>query len=116
MNQISFPAFAAAQAAPLCPPAGAVQTANDVPALVAQPDASGQRVDTLQVPLFALPARCMTGYQSAFFEMRPDFDYYADCASLDAPFSLPSGSVTFYEPPGLRGWLSQSVTRPGYFS
>lgn len=46
MNQISFPAFAASRAATLCPPAGAVQTANDVPALVAQPDASGQRVDT----------------------------------------------------------------------
>ena len=46
MNQISFPAFVASRAASLCPPAGAVQTANDVPALVAQPDASGQRVDT----------------------------------------------------------------------
>ena len=46
MNQISFPAFAASRAASLCPPAGAVQTANDVPALVAQPGTSGQRVDT----------------------------------------------------------------------
>lgn len=45
--QLSFPAFAASRAASLCPPAGAVQTANDVSALVAQPDTSGQRVGTL---------------------------------------------------------------------
>ena len=47
MKQVDFSLFAATQAAPLCPPAGAVQTANDVPALVAQPGTSGQRVDTL---------------------------------------------------------------------
>ena len=46
MKQVDFSLFAAAQAASLCPPAGAVQTANDVPALVAQPGTSGQRVDT----------------------------------------------------------------------
>ena len=46
MKQVDFSLLAAAQAASLCPPAGAVQTASDVPALVAQPGTSGQRVDT----------------------------------------------------------------------
>ena len=46
MKQVDFSLFAATQAASLCPPAGAVQTANDVFALVAQPGTSGQRVDT----------------------------------------------------------------------
>ena len=46
MKQVDFSLFAATQAVTLCPPAGAVQTANDVPALVAQPGTSGQRVDT----------------------------------------------------------------------
>lgn len=43
-SQISFPDFAAAQAAIVCPPSGAVQAAND--ASVVTHKASGQRVDT----------------------------------------------------------------------
>ena len=94
MNQISFPAFVASRAASLCPPAGAVQTANDVPALVAQPGTSGQRVDTLthadrrairrdacysvlqrrgvlDVPRFVVVLHCPSGPRRYEYSLRP---------------------------------------------
>lgn len=94
MKQVDFSLFAATQAATLCPPAGAVQTANDVPALVAQPDTSGQRVDTLthvgrrairrdacysvlqrrgvlDVPRFVVVLHCPSGPRRYEYSLRP---------------------------------------------
>ena len=75
MKQVDFSLFAAAQAASLCPPAGAVQTADDVPALVAQPGTSGQRVDTLthKARRAARSAACHLALVRRYGEVLPRF-------------------------------------------
>lgn len=105
--QLSFPAFAASRAASLCPPAGAAQAAKDAVALVAQPSASGQRVDTRPpVPYFTGATHLQAWYQ---FSSGFSCD---DAGSIDAPDLLPSGGVCVT---GLGkpypAWLSQHSFR-----